>query len=347
MSESRSNTIQKLVKTAKKNYPVVKPPADRGVLDTLIYACLLEDSDFDATDEAFARLEQYADWNEVRVSTVSELTELMAGLTRPAEAAERLKNVLHSVFETHYSFDLDFLIKESQGKAVALIEKYIGATPFTVGYVIQNSLDGHKIPVSQSILELANALGLVSPKDQKNVSIPGIDRAVPKSKGPELFSTVHQFAVAYEKSPFSTEVRKLILEVSPDAKDRLKKRPSKKTAKESSESTPAKTKKATASKSTSKADKPSKTESSKSPTKKATTKKATSSKPATKKSTTKKSAAKKAPTKKSTTKKSAKAAPKKKTTKKKAAKTTTKKSATKKTSAKSKTSRKLSKKKPR
>ena len=318
MSESRSNVIQKLVKVAKKHYPVVKPPSQRNVLDTIIYACLLEDSEFGAADDAFAKLEQYADWNEVRVSTVSELTEVMAGLTHPAAAADRLKNVLHSIFETHYSFDLDFLVKESQGKAVAQIEKYFGSTAFTVSYVIQNSLDGHKIPVSESILELAHVLGLITPKDRENRTVPGIDRAVPKSKGPELFSTVHQLAVAYEKSPYSNDVRKQILDISSEANERLKKRPSKSAASKAKPAKKAAEKPAKSDKASAKTETP----------KKKTKKPATTTKAAPKKKTTKKKAA---PAPKKATKKSAPNP----ATKKPAKKTTRK------------ASSKLSKKKPR
>jgi endonuclease-3 len=111
--ENRTAIIGKLVKVAKKHYPVVSPPASRSVLENLLYACLLENSSFAAADEAFARLEQYADWNEVRVTTAQELCEISAALTDPQVAIERLKLALHSIFEIHYSFDLDFLINHT------------------------------------------------------------------------------------------------------------------------------------------------------------------------------------------------------------------------------------------
>jgi len=225
--EGRASTIAKLIKVAKKHYPVVKPPAGRGVLDNLLYACLLEDSNFTAADDAFAKLEQYCDWNEVRVSTVAELSEVLTGLGKPEKAAERLKNALHSVFETHYSYDLDFLIKESQGKAIAQLEKYIGIGQFVVSYVVQNSFSGHKIPICEATLELAHVLGLVTPKERESGNIPGLDRAVSKTKGVEFFSTVHQMAVAYFASPFSTDVRKILTEVASDASERMKKRAAK------------------------------------------------------------------------------------------------------------------------
>lgn len=221
MSENRTAIIAKLVKVAKKHYPAVSPPAGRSVLENLLYACLLENAQFTAADEAFARLEQYSDWNEVRVTTNQELCEAAAGLGDPLPAIEHLKQVLHSLFETHYSFDLDFLIKENQGKAIAQLEKYKGVTPFVVSYLVQNSLGGHKIPTSAASLDFAEALGLVTPKEKESGTVPGFERAVPKTKGPEFFSTMHQLAVDFKNKPRDKHIIAILKEINPDAVKRM------------------------------------------------------------------------------------------------------------------------------
>ncbi len=219
--ENRTAIIAKLVKVAKKHYPAVSPPASRSVLENLLYACLLENSSFAAADEAFARLEQYSDWNEIRVTTTQELCELSAGLSDPQVAVERLKLALHSIFEAHYVFELDFLLKENQGKVVAQLEKYKGITPFVVAYLVQNSFGGHKIPTCDASLNFAETLGLVTPKEKETGTIPGFERAVPKTKGPEFFSTMHQFAVEFNQAPHDKQIMARVKEVSPDAFKRL------------------------------------------------------------------------------------------------------------------------------
>lgn len=221
MSENRTAIIAKLVKVAKKHYPSVSPPAGRTVLENLLYACLLENAQFTAADEAFARLEQYSDWNEVRVTTNQELCEAAAALGDPLPAIEHLKLVLHSLFETHYSFDLDFLIKENQGKAIAQLEKYKGVTPFVVSYLVQNSLGGHKIPTSAASLDFAEAIGLVTPKEKESGTVPGFERAVPKTKGPEFFSTMHQLAVDFKNKPRDKQILAILKEINPEAVKRL------------------------------------------------------------------------------------------------------------------------------
>jgi len=220
-TENRAAMIAKLVKVAKKHYQPVKPPSTRPVLEHLLYACLLENSDFAAADEAFARLEQYSDWNEVRVSTNQELCEVAAALADPAAAIERLKLTLHSIFETHYMFELDFLLKENQGKAITQLEKYKGVTPFVVSYMVQNSFGGHKIPVCEASLALAEALGLITPKEQEAGAIPGFERAVPKTKGIEFFSTMHQLAVAFRAAPQDKQVLAKLKEINPSVVKRL------------------------------------------------------------------------------------------------------------------------------
>ncbi len=149
--------------------------ADRPLLEHLLYACCLESAPHEAAEEAFAKLQQaYYDWNEVRVTTVSELSEVMSGLPRPAEAASRLKRCLQSVFECYYSFDLEPLKKENIGKAVKQLEKLDGISSFAIAFVTQNGLGGHAIGVSDDSLEALRVLGIVSDDEAQEKRVPGL-----------------------------------------------------------------------------------------------------------------------------------------------------------------------------
>ena len=169
----------------------------------------------------------FFDWNEVRVTTIPELSEALRMVPAPSDAATRLKQVLQSVFETHYSFDLEFLKKENIGKAVKTLEKYHGITPFTVAYVTQIALGGHSIPVDKGVLSTFVALGVATEIEAEKQHVPGVDRAIPKTKGVEFASLLHQLGADYHASPFSQRVRSMILEIAPDAKDRFPKRSTK------------------------------------------------------------------------------------------------------------------------
>jgi len=329
-AKNRADLITKLHKFVKKEYQVITPPSNRSVLEHMIYGCCLENSTFDAADDAFARLqENYFDWNEVRVTTVAELAESCRNLSDPTAAAKSLKKSLHGIFEHYYQFDLDFLKKENLSKAVLTFQKFNGVSQFVVSYVAQNGLGGHSIPLDHSLMRLFYVLGIVTEDESKKDRVPGLERTIAKAKGAEFSILVHQLAVAFNSAPFSNAIRAKILKVSGDAKERFPKRASRK--KEPEKKAPEKKEpaKVVAKKASAKGKPVAKKAAAK--TKKKVVKKA-AAKPV-KKSAAKKAAAK--PVKKSAAKstKKAKAKPAKKAT----AKVTKKKSPTK----------RLSKKKPR
>ena len=110
---NRSKLIAKLQTALKKNYSVPPASPSRPLLEHALYACLLEDCTSELADEGLAKLEQdYFDWNEVRVTTVTELSGVLSSLPDSTKAAARLKSTLQGIFEEFYSFDLDHLKKE-------------------------------------------------------------------------------------------------------------------------------------------------------------------------------------------------------------------------------------------
>ncbi|MFV1966373.1 MAG: hypothetical protein ACC628_13200 [Pirellulaceae bacterium] len=228
-TSNRQTLINKTFKVLRKHYEPVAPPSDRSVLEHLLYACCLENAKHESVDEVFAKLEQsYFDWNEVRVTTVAELAEMMSILSDAAEAAQRLKRGLQGVFETHYSFDLEFLHKQNLGKAIKEVKRFSGVTRFAVSYVTQNALSGHSIPVNQGVFSVFEVLGVMTHAEAAKKRVPGLERAIPKSKGVEFGSLLHQFGVDFATTPFSPRIRSVVLEIAPDAKDRLPKRGAKK-----------------------------------------------------------------------------------------------------------------------
>ena len=212
-NKNRGDRIQLLHKVVKKYYKPVATPEGRAVLEHLIYACCLEDARYESADEAFHRLqESYFDWNEVRVTTVTELAEVLHNLPDPSAAAVRVKKNLQSIFETRYSFEIEDMVKMNQGKAIQELEKLGGISKFVLGYTIQNSLGGHSIPVSDSIMKILIATEIVSEAEAAKGQAPGLERTVAKSKGLEFSSCVHQFAVDCLLQPTSKQIKAMLKE---------------------------------------------------------------------------------------------------------------------------------------
>ncbi|MCI0332986.1 MAG: hypothetical protein L0228_07160, partial [Planctomycetes bacterium] len=109
---NRSALIGRTLKVLRKHFKPVAPAKDRTLFEHLLFACLLEDSPQEAAEQTFATLKQdYFGWNEVRVSTIRELTDALKPLVNPADSAARLKQTLHSVFESVYEFDIEAMKK--------------------------------------------------------------------------------------------------------------------------------------------------------------------------------------------------------------------------------------------
>jgi len=195
------------------------------VLEHLLFACCLEDAHHDAAEEAFAAVvDTFFDWNEVRVSSVTELAEVMGGLPMPRAAGSRLKRVLQSVFEETYAFDLEEYRKKNLGPTVKWLHGLDGSTNFTVSSVVQSALGGHAIPIDSGVVKALHVVELVSEKDVKACVVPGLERAIAKAKGIEFGSILHQFGADFTANPYSPDVRKVLLEIDPDAKGRLPRR---------------------------------------------------------------------------------------------------------------------------
>jgi endonuclease III len=224
---SRSALIGRTLKVLRKHYkPAPPPPKDRTLFEHLLFACLVEDSPQEAAEQVFATLKQdYFGWNEVRVSTIRELTDALKPLVNPAESAARLKQSLHSVFESVYEFDIESLKKQNIGQAAKHLQKYKGTTPFAVAYVTQHALGGHAIPLNRGALILLHTMRVISDDEFAKGVVPGLERAVSKSKGHEVASLLHQAGVEVGRNPYSQPARKLMLEIDPKCKDRLPKRP--------------------------------------------------------------------------------------------------------------------------
>lgn len=219
---NRASLLTKVHKVLRKHYKPVAEVGDRSVLEHLLYACCLENAKPEDADEAYARIQQaFFDWNEVRVTTVAELADHLSNLPDPQSAATYLKRSLQAVFEAHFAFDIEFLRKQNLGKSEKDLEKYASQNPFLIAYVVQNALGGHAIPCNRGALDGMIAVGALTEQEANSGRIPGVERAIAKSKGSEFSSLLQQLGADIATAPTSNRVRQILLEIEPQAKDRL------------------------------------------------------------------------------------------------------------------------------
>ena len=236
---SRTSQFAKVHKVLKKHYKSHPSNAGRTVLEHLLFACCLEDAPHGPAEEAFAALvHTFFDWNEIRVTSVSELSEAMSALPDPRGAANRVKRVLHAVFETTFAFDLEETRKKNLGPTVEWLQKLDGTTPFAVAYVVQSALGGHAIPIDAGTMAVLLVLELVDEKDAATGNVPGLERAVAKSKGIEFGAVLHELGANYSANPYGSAIREILLAINPECKSRLPKRRAKRAPAKTEKKTP-------------------------------------------------------------------------------------------------------------
>ena len=217
-ASNRAALITKTHKVLKQHYEPVKPDGEQPLLQQMLLACCLENAPYPAAEKVYARLtHNFFDWNEIRVSTVNELAEVMKDLPEPTLAASNLKKILQGVFESTYSFDLEQLKKQNISQGIKRLHAIEGVTPFVLAYAVQTALGGHSIPLDRGALEVLGILGIASPGEVAAGQVSGLERAIPKNKGAEFGSLLHQLGADYLASPYSANVKKILTAINPQA----------------------------------------------------------------------------------------------------------------------------------
>lgn len=150
------------MKLLKKEFGGLPKQAPLPVLETMIYAICLENSTFEAANAAYERLKtEFFDWNEVRVSTITELEPIFEGLSEPHWRAQRVRHLLYYVFDHQYSWDFDGLKRKKLDLTTKQLSKIKYLPPFACNYLMLVSLGTHALPVDNRMIKVAVWIGLL------------------------------------------------------------------------------------------------------------------------------------------------------------------------------------------
>ena len=77
-----------------------------------------------------------------------------------------------------------------------------------LAYTVQTAMEGHSIPLDSGALEVLGIVGIASPAEVQSGNVSGLERAIPKNKGVEFGSLLHQLAADYVHTPHSPTSRR-------------------------------------------------------------------------------------------------------------------------------------------
>jgi len=161
----RQTIVQNLMTAMKKRYKSVPPKHSHSLLESLIYASILEDALEEDAAAAYDRLlKGFHDLNEIRVSTISEIEAVLNPLPNAGWPALRIREILQHTFEKYYRFDLEELKRKPVEQVEKHISKFKHTTPFMKLFLVQNSLGSHVIPLDDKSRDLLAFLGVIEPQ---------------------------------------------------------------------------------------------------------------------------------------------------------------------------------------
>jgi endonuclease III len=193
-SVDKQALVTKLMKRLKKDYGAPAKRESLPVLETLVYAICLEDATTEGADSVYDCIKKsYHDWNEVRVTTISELEPIFAPLVYGPLRAMRIRYLLHYVFDHQYSYDFDALKKKTQELVHKQLAKIKHLTPFVRNYLLQTSLGNHVVPLDGNMCRFAAWLGLLPVGTTPEEGADLLKTVVRKADAPEF---IHLFKSA-------------------------------------------------------------------------------------------------------------------------------------------------------
>lgn len=190
----KQRVVAKLCGIVKKT----EDAPDIPILQRMVYAVCREGVSREEADRAYAKLlESFFDLNEVRVSAAREVARAIQDLPESMARAERIIAILQEVFETTYAFDLETLQKKGVKQVQKQLERYRGASPFMVAYVVRHSLDGHAVPVDADMLRCLKRLELVSDPATEESAQEMLEQMIPKVKSAHFAEAVSRITREY------------------------------------------------------------------------------------------------------------------------------------------------------
>ena len=164
-SKDYSKKIQKLYRSLSRKNPKVQKVSHEKVIDAIIYAVLSAEMNEKQADSVIRKFtDHFVDWNDLRVSRVEEIVEVLGKDTSATmDIASTITRILNSIFNEYHKISLESLRKIGKRPAKQALEKIDGITRYMVDYCLLTALGGHAIPLTDGMIQYLRNNELVNP----------------------------------------------------------------------------------------------------------------------------------------------------------------------------------------
>ncbi|MCX5644132.1 MAG: hypothetical protein NTZ17_05535 [Phycisphaerae bacterium] len=162
-SKEHAQRLQRLYRELKRAHPEVEKTTYEDPVEALICGIISERMTEVAAQKAFREISKaFVDWNDLRVSRVEEVAEVLGRKTVTGRAtAVALTAALRWVFDKHHKISLQTLKKLGKRPAREDLEKIDGISRFVINYCLLTSLEAHAIPVTEPMADYLKQNGII------------------------------------------------------------------------------------------------------------------------------------------------------------------------------------------
>ena len=113
-SSKNSISLEEIVKKAYQQHSTLREIDDLDVMETVILGALTASMPLSEVLKAWDIFRtQFVDWNEVRISSASEVAAVFPKAQDPLQLAMQLKDMLATIFERRHQLSLEFIRENS------------------------------------------------------------------------------------------------------------------------------------------------------------------------------------------------------------------------------------------
>jgi endonuclease III len=180
-------------------------------LDALIYGLISEFTMERQAKKIFKSLQShFIDYNDLRVSRSEEIQEILEETNQPGEqVAVNLARMLSAVFDKYDELSLKTIDEQGKRQAKKELEELNGTTHFAVNFCFLAALQGHAIPLTETMIGFLKSQDLIHPEATLEEIEAFFERHLPASRDWEFYELLRQAAeTGSKKSVLAKEAAK-------------------------------------------------------------------------------------------------------------------------------------------
>jgi len=223
-STEYAQLLKKLCNRLKRKKSPPGPLEDLDPITALILACLSEVTTENKARTALGRIRSnFVDFNELRVSRVEEMVEILGkGFPLAKETSRRILSLLRQIYNKHDILSLENICEGSKRQAKTYLDSLEDTNSYIVARVMLQSVGAHAFPVHPQMMAMLLKEEVVAP-DAEEAEIQGfLERQITSSQIRKIYPLLRKHADSFRGKRSKSENTSATKETKPKTKTKRK-----------------------------------------------------------------------------------------------------------------------------